>query len=227
MPKISNIILTLHIFLSFASAFTITTFAGSSYNSNTTTMNATLGISGYQIEDFENTTLLNNLTVQYGSNTPISTLPVVYNPASTGFSNNTWDGTYALTNGNGNTWSYPYAQFMTFAIAGGASSFGIGLANFQTDATQHKLYVNNVEIATLDTLANWTSGISVRNIYLRIDAVGSEVINSVKISWATQQDGLVFDHLAMNTTTIPEPCTGILIVIGALLLKLRKINSNE
>ena len=210
--------LILQIGLSLAYGFTINTFAGSSYNTNTTTMNATLGITGYDIEDFENTTLLSNLNIQYNTNTPITSLPNIYNPVGTGFSNNTWDGTYALTNGLNNTWTSPFALNMTFTVVGGTKSFGIGLANFQSDVTAHRLYINGTDMGNLENLSNWTTGISVRNIYLRIDAAAAEIINSVKITCASATDGLVFDHIAIQSVPVPEPGTCIFLFVGLLFL---------
>ncbi len=41
----------------------ITVFPGSSYDSNETTMNSTLGITSFTIEDFEDTTLIDGLSI--------------------------------------------------------------------------------------------------------------------------------------------------------------------
>jgi len=45
--------------------FVVTSFAGSSYSANTVAMDAALGISGYTVEDFEDTALISGLTISF------------------------------------------------------------------------------------------------------------------------------------------------------------------
>ena len=59
-------------------------FRASDYNSNTAAMNATLGITGYQVDTFESTTLLPGLTVSMSGDAVVSpvtvaSLPNLYN----------------------------------------------------------------------------------------------------------------------------------------------------
>lgn len=225
--------------------FVVTTFSGSAYNPNVTAMDATLGITGYTIEGFENTTLIPGLSITFSftgipGNIPpvtLTSLPNLFDPThfppvdgDSGFSNNTWDGTYALTNGGdgNNTMSYNFASVTTFSFAPGTTSMGVGLANFQSAAssptnpfpiTDHELFVNGMPLGTIESLAgaNWTAGENYRNAYVRIDATGSDTITSIAFQNLTgRQDALVFDHLAVNEGLVaaPEPSSLMLAGIG-------------
>jgi hypothetical protein len=217
-------------------------FPGSSFNANSSTMDATLGVTGFQIDTFESTTLLTGLTISLSGNVTATTetsLPNLFNVNTDGDSfetNNQWDGTDVATNSPTNRIGVPtFAALTTFNYAAGATSFGIGLSNFQSTSpaspffpiTQHELFVNGVDLGVIETLAgaNWSPGI-VRNAYLRVDATGGSTITSVGIQnntvggGSTSGDFLIFDHLAIQAATqtaVPEPGTfGLLAATFAL-----------
>jgi len=177
-------------------------------------MDTTLGLTGYQIENFEDTTLLPGLSIQYGTNTPITELPRIYDINASivmsngenfpnGMPNNNWDGTHALINNVDNVFNFPLVSSMSFIIANGAKSFGIGLANLQKSNASHDLLVNGVKIAdiTFPDLPNYTDGV-VRNIYLRIEALANETISSVSILASSTNEVMIYDHIAISS--VPE-----------------------
>jgi hypothetical protein len=209
----------------------LTFFPGSSFNANSSTMDATLGITGFQIDTFESTTLLSGLTISLSGNVTATTetsLPNLFNVNTSGDgfeTNNQWDGTDIVSNSPTNLIAPSFAALTTFNYAAGATSFGVGLSNFQSTSpaspffpiTQHELFVNGVDLGVIETLAgaNWSPGI-VRNAYLRVDATGGSTITSVGIQnntvggGSTSGDFLIFDHLAIQPATqtaAPEPGT--------------------
>ena len=235
---ITSTAITFALLVSSAGAFTVTLFPGSVYDSDASLMDAGLGITGFTIEDFEDVSLVPDLSITYTNPNagPLTTLPTVYNEATIGnYTNNLWDGDHALVNTPQNQeWNQPgigttsIADRVTFSISGGARSFGIGVGNFQNEIADHELLVNGASVVTaLETLPDWVGGISVRNGYIRIDADLGEVIDSVAIDIGTgDRDGLVFDHLAFSP--IPEPASATLYFCMASIFGLisrRRIHS--
>jgi hypothetical protein len=230
-------------------AATILTFPGSTFNPNTAAMDQALGVTGYTIEGFESTALVPGLSITlsgFSNGAPdetLTSLPRLYAPGqdfvnTRDLSSNLWDGAHAFNNtpdasrivDNGGI--PPTAALTTFSFAGGASSVGIGLANFQSlsdpsfPVTDHRLLINGVAVpGTLESIAgnNFTSGIFARNAYLRIDAGSGETIQSIgfqNINNATGgRDFLVFDHLAIRSAVavVPEPSTLALALAGLAL----------
>jgi hypothetical protein len=116
-------------------------------------------------------------------------------------------------------------QTTTFNITPGASSFGIGLANFQSTSpaspafpiTQHELYINGTDMGVLETLAgaNWTPGITL-NAYLRITATGKDLITSVGCENLTGVDFLGFSHLALQYRSAAPTVTPVIVGTAGL-----------
>jgi hypothetical protein len=220
--------------------FVVTAFAGTTYSANTAAMDAALGISGYTIEDFEDTTLIPGLTISFDGNiaapTSFTILPKTFDTAGEPqTANNHWDGTRALTNaGNGQNGPFlpPAATNTTFTLASAAPVVGVGLANFQSalasgtnpfPVTDHTLFVNGQSLGTVEALAgaNWTGGIQLRNAYLRIEGTGGDLITSVRFRNDTGSDFLVFDRFAVfaePVQVVPAPPSVWLLVVGLVVL---------
>lgn len=66
--------------------YVVTAFAGTVYSANTAAMDAALGISGYTIEDFEDTVLIPGLTISFDGLIPqdksYTSLPKTFDSAS-------------------------------------------------------------------------------------------------------------------------------------------------
>ena len=198
--------------------------------------------SGLLIEDFEDTKLIDNLTINFrgGINPQSYTgfLNQTFEPSTASglaapFINNTWDGKSALTNGghgigttgaspgNGNFWDFNFAETTEFSFSKPLQKFGVGLSNFQSrqpspniQITNHQLLINGKLWGLTESIAGWKPGTNVRNLYVFIEATENDSIHSVAFRNVSSQDGLVFDHLAISST--PEP--SILLGLGSLAL---------
>ena len=166
-------------------AFLITTAPGTVFDTDTAAMDAALGITGFQIENFEDVNLVNGLSIEYTDPDagPVTVLPNLYDPSAR-WQNNPWDGIYALANTPANQdWNdvgfNQLAKVTTFHINGGVAAFGVGLANFQSDRTTHTLFVNGIDFGIIDGLPDFDSGIHQRNMYVIINAGQGESILSV------------------------------------------------
>ncbi len=212
-----------------ACAFTLVTFSGSVFNSDTTAMDTAMGLSNHIIEDFSDTTLVSGLSIQYNSNTPITALPGIFNVNAPltlnngesfagGMPNNSWDGEEALVNNEDNRFDFPFIATTTFHIADGTTSFGVGMANMQKSNAAHDVLVNGVKLAdlTFPDDPNYTDGIFTRNIYFIVQAEAGETINSVSLQATSTNEALVFDHVAILSDTVPEPSSWVLL-LGAML----------
>ena len=221
--------------------FTVATAAELNYTETEAELDAAVGIKDYAIYDFSSVTFPAGLSmVLSGGGEPTTTwnaLPALYDQntlpsecynfgdiANLGIAS--WWGPYAATDivtnqivtscesANG------VAQTTTFNITPGASSFGIGLANFQSTSpaspeypiTQHELFINGNDMGVLETLAgaNWTPGITL-NAYLRITATGKDLITSVAFENLTSPDFLGFSHLALQYRTAAPTVTPIIV----------------
>ena len=199
-------------------AYTVQFISNTAHSTDLATMNTNLGVTGYTIENFEDTSLVDGLSIRYDSDTPITTLANVYAPIH---SPNTWDGSYALVNDRNNLWgNSSWAMKMGFYIQGGTTSFGVGLANFQSDATHHTLFINGNAWGTIDSLPNYATGAYLLNGYLKIDAASGELINSISLRNDSSIDGLVFDYVAFGA--VPEPNSLALLGLAAILLFFRR-----
>lgn len=168
-----------------------------------------IGVEGFVIEDFEDTTLVSGLEVELSDSTrdnfgPTSKLPIGFNPDihDTGgarvFVAGIWDGSHVLINRSSQS-PHGYADYVwgdvTFHIAGGASSFGFSLHEMDLNT---ELSVNGVSLVNLRRLL--PSG-STRGGYIRIDAAPGEAIFSVKVANSANNetgDGFAFDHVAFK-----------------------------
>jgi hypothetical protein len=225
--------------------FTVATAADLNYTETEAELDAAVGIKDYAIYDFSSVTFPSGVSmVLSGVGEPTTTwnaLPALYDQntlpsecynfdgiANTGLAS--WWGPYAATNLVTNqimscTSPVGAAQTTTFNITPGASSFGIGLANFQSTSpaspgypvTQHELFINGNDIGVLETLAgaNWAPGITL-NAYLRITATGKDVITSVGFENLTSADFLGFSHLALQYRTAAPTVTPVIVGTAGL-----------
>ena len=190
---------------------------------------AQLGISGFQIEDFEDTTLISPLQIQLsGGNNDYSltsTLPRTFSPtlddpnAAKVFATGIWDGSLVLLNRNSVPIPINYGDNewadLTFVISGGADSVGFSVEQMHVNAI---MTVNTTAGSTqfdLSNVSNFTIG-SDRNGYLRIDAGLNESIISILIdnagTTASDRDGFAIDHFAIHA--VPEPSAIRLLLLG-------------
>ena len=146
-------------------AFTTTTFTAAQWGAS----DATLGVSGYTIENFEDSALANGLSVSrlngaVGNFGPSTLLPAasvfdpltdndtdVANPANSiqAFRRGVWDGGHVLINNPGPAFYHWYGDSanwkdLQFDFGRGASSVGFSLQ--QMDLHGNRLLVNGVEL---------------------------------------------------------------------------------
>lgn len=203
-------------------AFTLTFYPASTWSANTTAMDATFGITGYFIEDFEDRLLIPGLSISYTGNGFNTTQTILIQTLDFAI-DASWDGLRITSNDPNNNVppdsGVPWAQRTTFNFPSGARSFGIALSGFQSvnppsdyPITNHRIYINGVAMTTdIETLAgvNWVAARSLRNCYVRIDAAPNETITSVGFENISGNDFLHFDHLAL----LPVP-TDVTVVPG-------------
>lgn len=183
-------------------AYAATSFSAAAWGAS----DGMLGIEGFDIEDFEDATLVNRLSVEWldaagNVTSPVTTVPNVFHPVTDdpfgdAFDTGVWDGTAELINGANNvTTTYvdqSHWRIVRFHIAGGTSSIGF---SFQQSEINQPVYVNGELLGYMSDFGIGTS--SGRNGYLRIDSTdGSDSIFSVAIG-DNGSDGFTFDHLAI------------------------------
>ena len=206
--KLLQFIFILVIAIPMSQAYNITTFPISIYNSNTATMNAALGIDdSFIIEDFEDTTLIDGLSIEFedGQTTPNISSADYY-----------WDGSKHLENYyTNNKW-----VDVTLNFDEPVSVLGFGASWFDTDNGINYIYLNgsNTPLTDLDSLPNfhWDRNGSRRNFYIIIEAEIGESINSIFLPSSNNgSDRFNIDHLALKT--VPEPANVLLFLIFGLI----------
>ena len=206
--------------------FIVTAFTGSTYSADTAAMDAALGISGYTVEDFEDTALISGLTISFDGNiaadTSFTTLPKTFDSAGEPqTANNFWDGTRVLTNaGNGQNGPFlrrpPPTQRSHWPLpprwSGRAGELPVGHRERDEPVSGDRPHPvrERPGIGTVEALAgaNWTGGITLRNAYLRIEGTDGDLITSVRFRNDTGSDFLVFDRFAVfadPVQAVPEP----------------------
>jgi PEP-CTERM motif len=202
--------------------YVATAYAPSVYDGNVKDLNAAVGIStGYAIENFESTTLLPNLSYTIGKQT-FTSLPKTFSTSQTikvgkltltPWQKAAWDGSNILVPNVGNSPTQLW-QPITFNIAAGTTSFGIGISGVLLNTTG--IYVNGMRIGNLDTLPGFQPGLG-RNAYLIINAgPGDAPITSVGFGSVDPLDTRSYDHIAIKEN--PEPSTLALAGMSVLCL---------
>ena len=186
---------------------------------------ATLGLGANAVvEDFEDTTLINGLTVQLsnsssGSYGPTGLLPRTFNPNTDdpwggAFLGGNWDGSRVLIN-TGNNASANYSSTSAWGdvsfgfVSGGATQVGFSLQNMQHVAS---FTINGSTVVSSASIAGFNYAWGPQG-YLRIDVSGSSApITSLKIDGSIY-DAWTVDHLAV-AQPVPEPGSWALMAAG-------------
>jgi len=177
-------------------SFIATTFAGGAYPYS----DEQLGIDGYSIEDFEDSSLESGLSVFFGPYTSQGT-HLFSGDDLTANSARAWDGNQLLNHDT----SY-YSVFFKFDNP--VSSFGIALSGTSGGVD---IIVNNTTVLAnnVSSLDNFEPG-SQRNAYIRIDAApGGELIDFVRFDTGVNWYSASYDHLAFNNNTSPTDGTSV------------------
>lgn len=194
---------------------------------------ADLGVSGYVIEDFENTALAPGLKVKVespslGGYGPVSVLPFTYDPSldCCGAFNASlmWDGTHGLVN-------RPFVPITTYANDGGWSDVSF---LFEHGVSSLGFSYGQADVGILMSIDLGPGGVMVmnsasylspsggRNGYLRFDAGAGETIYGIKLdNQARNHDGILYDHLAfkpVGSGAVPESNTATSGMLALALL---------
>ncbi|MCP3895104.1 MAG: PEP-CTERM sorting domain-containing protein [Bacteroides sp.] len=190
-----------------AGAFTISVFGPNSYDSNEANMNAALGITGYQIEDFEDTSLNPDLIITTDQG------PFEFPVTVPNYQFYVWDGSHALRT------SDDLGQVtgdLTFSVMGGTTAFGFGIANDEYPADNTSIIVNGSgDQIVLSSFSVYQQFTNYRSGYVLIEAdAGDPLISSITIAQNTPE-GLWLDHVAYSAP-VPEPTTMLLFGTGLI-----------
>jgi hypothetical protein len=204
--------------------YIVNAFAPSAvYDGNPSDLSAKAGVAtGYTIDYFETTTLIPSLTYTVGGKT-FTSLPQTFSSTTVvvlgklkaqPWLNAAWDGTGILLSNQTNNDSLnlrSLPQALTFNIAGGTTSFGVGISGDLLGRTP--ILVNGVKLSKDLTFGG---GID-RNVYVRIDAgPGDPLITSVGFGVGVGS----FDHAAVaqlpDPSGAPEPSAMVLAGMGVL-----------
>lgn len=188
---------------------------------------AVLGVSGYVIEDFEDSVLAPGLRggwlTEAGDVVPAPTIPFTFAPVTEdpngdAFDLGVWDGSRALVNTRTNQ-SYVYSDVANWGdivleFTTPVTSVGFSLQQNEFDVG---LFVNGASIGSVLS----RTGISPdgqRYAYIRIDAAPGGEITTLRLANGRSSfyDGFVIDHVAF--APVPEPSTVALMCVGIAAL---------
>jgi hypothetical protein len=198
--------------------YLLTGYSPSVYTGKNSDLNAAVGIKGYEIENFNKTKLVPNLSYTVGGQT-FTALPQTFSTSQkvfgfTPWKDAGWGGQHILVPNTGND-IYSRWHAITINILGGTSSFGVGISGVLGGSTS--VFVNGVLVGKLTDLAEFQKGMG-RNVYLKIDAApGDESITSVTIGSDDPLDVRSFSHVAIRQH-MPEPSTLALGGLGVACL---------
>lgn len=203
--------------------YTITATPAASWG----TSDATLGVAGYVIEDFEDTVLAAGLRVGWLSEAgsvspapiiPFTFAPVTEDPNGDAFDLGVWDGSRALVNTRTNQ-SYVYTDVANWGdivleFTTPVTSVGFSLQQNEFDVG---LFVNGASIGSVLSRTDLTPS-GQRYAYIRIDAAPGSEITTLRLANGRSNfyDGFVIDHVAFSP--VPEPSTLALAALGIVAL---------
>lgn len=203
--------------------FVVTIFGPAQWGAS----DATLGVSGYTIEDFEDTALASGLLVSRqngatGNFAATDTLPStsVFNPTTDpasvlAFPNGVWDASNVLINhpgpsfwgGAASNWYSDSSNWADLEFQFPTDTISVGFSLQQAEQASNQLLVNGVVLISDLTTAFAAFGSDFesspfgpfrsRNGYIRIDATGGDTIQSITLN-NHPGDGYAIDHLAFN-----------------------------
>ena len=205
-----------------ANAFTVNVFTPEEFSDEA------VGISGFIIEDFEDTNLIPGLSVEWTNPQvgPFTTLPSVYNNGDRWHTvNNAWDGENFLGNYDKLS-SGVLADATILNFSNNPTSVGIGISNYQFLGA--KLLINGVTYGDLSELISRRT--TNKNAYLRIDAESGEFIRSISID-GRPGDFIGFDRVAVgssiNSQSVPESFSALsYLLIGGFLVNQKVIQES-
>ncbi len=216
LKKCKIVFLAMFLFTPYIYSITVTSFAHTAVFTGTNasqqaSMDALLGITGYAIENFEDTTLIAG--VQFG---PQGTTPSSTTGAGGLDGRAIWDGSSSFLTDIG--------QGEDLFLFDNAASVGIGIGDVETDV---RMLINGVDFGLIRSLPNYNrTQDNHREVYVRIDAGQGETINSVGFSQAVPSgDGIFYDHLAfLESNVVPEPSTWFMMLFASTFFVARKRN---
>ncbi len=179
------------------------------------TSDAAIGLAGYTIEDFEDTSLATNLLVgcesAAGNLIPTNVLPNRFDPltdSGLAFVQGNWEGSHCLVNTRDNqAHSYAESQHwgtMMLEFPSPVKSVGFSVQQLNYDV---RLLVNGTELGGLAALSGLVAD-GGRQGYVRIDATGTNTIATIRLTSVAGFDGWVIDHLAFTASPPPFQLTG-------------------
>lgn len=210
-------------------AFVVNSYSAAGWGGS----DASIGVSGYTIDDLEDVNLVSGLQIGVispnGNLAPTSTLPNTFKPSDDAYGSaftlgggGAWDGEHGVINTRTNQ-TFNYAEpgswgNLTFYFGPSVTSAGFSVQQMDRDAT---IMVNGASIGNVSVLApNFSSG-NGRQGYLRVDATGGDTISSLGIQDAFGGgDGYMFDHVAFQS--VPEPISLVALCGGLGLLARRR-----
>ncbi|GEM_PF-1458498 len=233
--------------------FVVTTFGASQWGASDSTLGvAGYTIEDFENTALAAGLTISRLNGANGNFAPTSVLPVgsVFDPSTDNDTNvgdpsqslqvlrrGVWDGGHVLINNPGPAFYHWYLDSgnwkdLQFDFQGGSTSVGFSLQ--QMELTNNRLLINGTVFVS-DLLAllgaetelqNGTEGpfaFNSRNGYIRIDATGVDLIQSITLD-NDSGDGFAVDHLAFLPVpaAVPEPGGLPLVVIGLVTLALRR-----
>ncbi len=172
-------------------------------------MDAALGITGYTIEDFEDSTLVDGFKFGPEGVTPSSDTTGLGNPNNP-FTQAVWDGNVSFL--------FDSQIGPSVFQFNNAASVGIGVGDIETNI---RMFVNGNDFGLIRDFLNYNrTSDNNREIYIRVDANSGDVINTVTfvsdLQGGNGGDGLFIDHVAFLESSVPEPSTWLGLILASL-----------
>ena len=174
--------------------------------SDVAALDTLVGVTGFQIEDFEDVNLLTGLEVEFNGLPATSTPPVGGDGFNPVLADTVWDGNTSfsgnLTGGD-----------LVFHFTDDAASVGIGVGDAFEGPVE--FFVNGMSFGFVQDLPNFNQvADNFRDVYIRVDVGADPAINEIRFrNTVVADDVLRVDHLAFSPIAqgaVPEPITATL-----------------